>query len=194
MAKDYLIRLSVYPYIRKYLLFHYSEPFFVTENGFAPAFIYNALEHMPKVNPADVRKKDKIIYGEFIGVLVGEGTLRKKGSLVSSDNVKRFNSVVADLLHEEMYRLITQLKKAGYQVDETIREFQAMYGFTEDELPFENLKRWYYRERMRLDERAKERREVHPQFTLNFFEEAKQHPEITTAILNQSPLNLLFAS
>jgi hypothetical protein len=195
MAKDYLVRLSVHPCIRKYLLFHYSEPFFVTEIGFIPAFIYNALEPITKVNAADVHKKDKVNYGEFFGFMVGEGTGRKKGISISSDNVKRFNAAVMDLLHEEMYRLITQLAKAGYQVDQTIREFQAMYNFTEDELPFENLKRWYYRERLRLESRAAERREVYPQFTLNFFEEAKENRQLTNSILGQvTSVNLLFAS
>jgi hypothetical protein len=191
MAKDYLIRISVHPYLRKYLLHHFSEPFFVTEPGYIPAFIYNALEPMPKVAAGAIVKKDKIIYGDFIGVMVGEGTLRKKGSLVSSDNVKRFNTVVQDILHDEMFNLITQLKKAGYQVDDTIREFQAMYAFSEDELPFENLKRWYYRERKRRDDRAAERRTIDPQFTLNFFEEAKQQGNIVAAIFNQSSLSFL---
>ncbi|MES2810030.1 MAG: hypothetical protein V4619_15470 [Bacteroidota bacterium] len=192
MAQDYLIRISVYPFIRKYLLHHFSEPFFVTENGYIPAYILNALEPMPKVKAADFVKKDKIIYGATIGVLVGEGTLRKKGSLFSSENVKRFNTVVQDLLHDEMFNLITQLGKAGYQVDATIREFQAMYGFSEDELPFDNLKRWYYRERKRRDDRAAERATIEPQFTLNFFEEAKSHPNVVSAIFNnQNTLNFL---
>lgn len=194
MAKDYLIRISVHPYIRKYLLHHFSEPFFVTEPGYVPGFIYNALEPMTKVNAAEFRKKDRILYGDFIGILVGEGTLRKKGALISSDNVKRFNTVVQDILHDEMYNLIHQLKKAGYQVDDTIREFQLMYAFTEDELPFENLKRWYYRERKRRDDRAKSRKTEEPQFTLNFFEEAKEQVNVVAAIFNQSQFNFLVAS
>jgi len=193
MAKDYLIRLSVYPYVRKYLLFHYSEPFFVTERGFAPAFIYNALEPITKVNAGDFRKKDKVMYGDFVGFLVGEGTGRKKGIHISSNNVKLFNDVVLDVIHDEMFKLITSLKKAGYQVDDTIREFQAMYGFTEDELPFENLKRWYYRERIRHENREDERRSIEPQFTLNFFEEVKENPHIADMIFNQTHLNLLSA-
>ena len=194
MAKEYLIRLSVYPYIRKYLLFHYSEPFFVTERGLFPALVYACLEPVTKINAADFRKKDRIEYGAFMGVIVGEGTIRKKGCHISSANVKRINEVVAEELHEEMYRLICQLKKAGYQVDDTIREFQRMYDFDEDELPFENLKRWYYRERARLDSRAAERREVAPQFTLNFFEEAKEQETVTNSVMSQTSILQLLSA
>ncbi|SEM65972.1 hypothetical protein SAMN05192574_101371 [Mucilaginibacter gossypiicola] len=185
MANHYLIRISVHPYIRKYLLYHYGERFFITDRGFIPAYIYNALQPITKVKASEVTKKDKVDYGAFIGAVAGEGIARKKGLQFSSENVKLFNDVVADLIHEEMYRLIKQLNQAGYQVDDTIREFQKMYGFTEDELPFENLKRWYYRERLRLDARARDQREVKPQFTLNFFQEVEQEAIVNPALLNQ---------
>ncbi|MDB4919833.1 hypothetical protein [Mucilaginibacter sp.] len=193
MAKDILIRLSVYPYIRKYLLYHYSEPFFVTELGYIPSYLENCLEHVTKVNPATYRKKDKVIYGDFVGIMIGEGTIRKHGCHISGENVKKFNATVQDLIHEEMFRLITQLKQAGYQVDDTIREFQRMYGFSEDELPFDNLKRWYYRERERIEQRAGKRIEVHPQYVLNFFEEVKERSGFNGVVSQMNFSSLLTA-
>lgn len=178
MSNPILIRVSVYPYIRKHLLYHYSEPFFVTERGYVPGFLENALEPVTKVDPAKVKKKDKVEYGEFIGFYVGAATVRKRGNVVSSHNVKLFNEVMADLIHEEMYRFITQLKTLGCQVDDSIRSFQAMYNFTEDELPFENLKRWYYRERERINMRKEIKAAIDPQFTLNFFEEKNNAPAV----------------
>jgi hypothetical protein len=188
VAAPYLIRISVHPYIRKYILFHYGETFFVTERGFIPSYIENALEKPTKINnPSDLKKVIKIDHGAFIGVYVGEGTRKIHGSSISGASVKRFNEVVSDLIHEEMYRLIQQLSQANYQVDQTIREFQKMYKFSEDELPFENLKRWYYRERARLDLRAAKQEEVMPQITLNFFEQIEA--EKPRAVITQ--MNLL---
>lgn len=167
----------MYPYIRTYLLYHYSEPFFVSERGYIPSFIENALEPMPKLHPSELKKKDKISYGEMIGFMVGSGTIKKKGCYISSESVKLFNEVVADLIHEEMYRFIVQLNGMGCQVDDSIRNFQQLYGFTEDDLPFENLKRWYYRERKRIEMRKILKQSVEPQMTLNFFEEVKAQQE-----------------
>jgi hypothetical protein len=171
MAQPYLIRISVYPYIRKFLMYHYGETFFVTDRGYIPGFVLNALERPVKVDPAAFKKKDKIIYGDFIGVQVGAATARKKGNIISGDNVKLFNEVVADLIHEQMYLHVSLLNKNGCQVDDSIRNFQEMHGFTEDELPFENLKRWYYRERQRLEMRKMIQATEEPQLTLNFFAE-----------------------
>ena len=189
MANQILIRLSVHPCIRKYLLFHYAEPFFVTERGWAPACLLNMLERVTKVSAGKLLKKDKIIYGETIGLLVGEATVRKYGSHISSENVKLFNEAVLDQIYEEMYRLITQMKHDRFQVDDTIRGFLSFYRFTEDELPFDNAKRWYYRERERLAARAAESRVVHPQYTLNFFEEVQQKSSgMVGAIFNQTSI------
>jgi hypothetical protein len=57
------------------------------------------------------------------------------------------------------------------QVDQTIREFTALYDFSEDELPFENLKRWYYRERRERELRRKKLEQSGPQFILTLTEE-----------------------
>lgn len=178
MANPILIRISVFPFIRKYLLYHYSEPFFVTERGYIPGFLENSLEHVTKVDPSKLKKKDsiKVEYGEFIGFCVGAATAKKNGNMVSSHSVKLFNEVVADLIHEEMYRFITQLKSMGCQVDDSIRNFQQLYDFSEEELPFENLKRWYYREHARLAMRKEIKRAIDPQFTLDFFEQKTNAP------------------
>jgi hypothetical protein len=171
MAQPYLIRISVFPYIRKFLMYHYGETFFVTDRGYIPGFVLNALERPVKVDPAAFKKKDKIIYGEFIGVQVGASTARKKGNMISGENVKLFNEVVHDLIHEQMYQYVSLLNKTGCQVDDSIRNFQEAMGFTEDELPFENLKRWFYRERKRLELRKMIQNTEPPQLTLNYFAE-----------------------
>jgi hypothetical protein len=44
-------------------------------------------------------------------------------------------------------------------IDFNIRRFIDLYGFSEDDLPFENLKRWYFRERERINKRLNARTE-----------------------------------
>lgn len=165
-----MIRLSVYPYIRKYLLHHYSEPFFVTERGYIPSFLESSLEPMPKLDPATIPKTKKILYGEFFSFCLSEYTVKTKGCYLSSKKVKRINEVISDLIHEEMYRMITQAT-GRFQVDQTIRDFQRIYDFSEDELPFDNLKRWYYRERENIQARRAARPAVEAKVILTLSEE-----------------------
>ena len=177
----YLIRLSVYPYIRKYLLYHFTEPFFVSERGYIPGYIENTLKHPPKLHPSELRKLCKVDYGSYFDFAVGPGIVAKKGCFLTSDDVVKINEVISDLIHDEMFRLITSLSKAKYQVDDSIREFQVMYGFDEDELPFENLKRWYYRERLRVEARKAKTKDVSPQLILCYFEEVASQKQTFTS-------------
>lgn len=172
MANPYLIRLSVYPHIRKYLQHHYQEPFFVTERGFIPAFLESSLEHMPKVDPAELKKVTKVFYGEWFSFCLSEHTVKTKGCYLSGKQVKRINEVLSDMIHEEMYRMIIQAT-GRFQVDQTIRDFQRIYDFNEDELPFDNLKRWYYRERENIQARLNKREPVEPKLILTLSEERK---------------------
>jgi hypothetical protein len=171
MSKSCLIRISVRPHIKKYLARNYSEPFFATDRGFAPNFILNALEKPVKVNPADIPKREKIAYGEFIHVNIGERTACKRGRLISSENVRIFNEVVADALDEQMFQFVTMLSQSGCEIDASIRSFLMMYNFTEDELPFENVKRQFYKMRKRKSMQQMLDQSQVPAMVLTFYEE-----------------------
>ena len=174
MAKDNLIRLSVYPHIRKYLLFHHSEKLFNGNDlGFIKFFILNCLQPMPKVDPATWQKPERIDHGATFDIALSDDGMRKYGNYVSSADVKRFNQAVADMIHDEMYRMVILLTEGGLNVDQAIRKFQSFYKFSEDDLPFENLKKWYYRERRRVQMRLVHNADPEPQqgLVLTYYEE-----------------------
>lgn len=126
---------------------------------------------MPKRTPAEIKNTVKIEYGEYFGFAINQNTIKTQGENIDSDNVRRINEVISDIIHEEMYRMITHREGKFVQVDAAIREFQAMYNFSEDELPFDNLKRWYYRERKSREERRLQFLETEPEFVLTLREE-----------------------
>ncbi|WP_342645021.1 hypothetical protein [Mucilaginibacter sp. CSA2-8R] len=171
MSQSCLIRISVRPYVKKFLVRNYSEPFFATDRGFAPGFILNALEKPVKVHPAAIPKRVQIEYGEFIHVSIGASTARKKGQLLSSENVRIFNEVVTDALYEQLYQFVVMLSESGCQIDASIRSFLSMYNFTEDDLSFENAKRQFYKLRKRKSvEKMLDHSKV-PAMVATFYEE-----------------------
>ncbi len=127
---------------------------------------------MPKLSPEEIKSVVKINYGAYFGFAVTASSARSQ-TYLNSDSVKKINQVISDIIHEEMYRMITRQAGKFVQVDQTIREFTAMYDFTEDELPFENLKRWYYRERKERELRRQKLEASGPQFILTLTEERK---------------------
>lgn len=148
-----LLRVPVYPWLRKYLLYHYPEPMSVSDRGYATALFKSMLEKPVKVDPAKLIRSEKLHLGEHFGVLVGCFSAAKYGTHISIENIKDFNASMDDLMREEMFRFVTIRIRDGAQADQSIKDFMDIYEITEDDLPFDNLKRWYYRERERLTRR-----------------------------------------
>jgi hypothetical protein len=64
------------------------------------------------------------------------------------------NEAMDNMIRRNMYDWIYSPASPHKEVDYNIIAFRDMYGIDEDELPFDNLKRWFYRERQRMDKRV----------------------------------------
>jgi hypothetical protein len=165
------ILLPVLPHIKKYLQIQYGKEMAVSDRGVVSFLLLNMLEKHHKKDPSQVKPSQKLIDDKkYFGypIYIGDNYERSKGLYLSKSNMIRFNESVDDMLREEMFRFC---KNPGYnifEVDKNIVCFRDFYGITEDELPFENLKRWYYRERARLEDRAKVEIQYEPQLILSF--------------------------
>lgn len=164
------ILLPVWPHLKKYLQIQYGKEMAVSDIGIVSFLLLNMLEKHKKSDPATVKPSQKLIDGEkFIGypVYIGDKYENGHGLYLSHEKIKRFNESVDNALREEMYRWI-QNPDTEHVVDYAIVRFREFYGITEDELPFENLKRWYYRERIRLDDRTRVEIRYEPQLQLEY--------------------------
>lgn len=166
------ILLPVRAHIKKYLQRTHGSHLEVCDRGYAPFLILSLLEKHKKLDPAKVRPSQKLIdERKYFGypVYVGDSYERTRGLYISNKNIEHFNDALDDLLREEMYRYVNHPNNIDQVVDYNIIRFRDWYGITEDELPFDNLKRWYYRERERLQHRtASLTPPFSPQFTLTF--------------------------
>lgn len=151
------ILLPVWPHVKKYLEFHYGEQMAVSNRGTASFLLFNMLEKHKKGDPSTIKPSQKLIDNRtFIGyqVYVGDKDEASRGLFLSTDKIKRFNESIDNALREEMYRWCNHPNADDHYVDYNIQRFQVHYKITEDELPFDNLKRWYYRERKRIYTRS----------------------------------------
>jgi len=168
MGQAFLLRMPVHPWVRKYLLHHYPEPLSVSERGYASTLLRQMLQKPQKVDPGKIIHRPKLDLGSHYGIFVGSVSAQKYGVHLVNEHIQSFNASMDDLLREEMYRFVQMMAKKGHQTDASIKEFLAIYDICEDELPFENLKRWYYRERIRIEKRRFETNNPTPELILNF--------------------------
>ncbi|MNL18009.1 hypothetical protein D3C87_1391320 [compost metagenome] len=127
------------------------------------------LEKHKKGDPAVIKPNQKLIDDKrYFGFPVYIGDIYEKsvGLYLSHNKIKKFNTAIDNALREEMYYWCNHPNATDHHTDFNIVRFRDMYNITEDELPFDNLKRWYYRERKRLHDRASQQKVYNPQFEL----------------------------
>jgi hypothetical protein len=163
------ILLPLWPHIKKYIFVQYGKEMSVGDRGVIPFLLLNMLEQHKKEDPATVRPNQKLIdHKKFFPypIFIWDNYQVSKGLYLSPTSIRRFNESVDDMLREEMYRWCKHPNSTDSTVDYDILRFREWYGITEDELPFDNLKRWYYRERQRLDDRVRIEIKYEPQMEL----------------------------
>lgn len=164
------ILLPVRAHVKKYLEHTHGNQMEVCDRGYAPFLLLSMLERHKKQDPGRVRPSQKIIdHKNYFGypIYIGTKYENSRGLYLSKFNIDKFNDCIDDLFREEMYRFANHPNATDQVIDYNIIRFREMYNIYEDELPFDNLKRWYYRERKRLTERINYQPPFEPQFTLS---------------------------
>ena len=175
------ILLPVKAHIKKYLEHTHGKQMEVCDRGYAPFLLLSLLEKHKKKDPGKVRPGQKLIDNlKYFGypIYVGPKYEDIKGTYISNFNIFRFNDCLDDLIREEMYRYVNHPNATDDVVDFNILRFRDLYNISEDDLPFDNLKRWYYRERERITGRKNNAAPFEPQYTLSFSKEEKEVPYI----------------
>jgi len=165
------ILLPLRPYIKRYLTIQYGKELCISDRGMVSFLLLNMLEKHPKSDPSTIRPSAKLIDDvEFVGypIFIGDKYQKSRGLYLTQEKILEFNDSLDDMIREEMYRWCNHPGSIDGKVDFDIVRFRDIYGITEDELPFDNLKRWYYRNRERLQKRGTVEKRLEPQLTLNY--------------------------
>lgn len=155
-----LIRLTVEPHVQTYLQHLYGPQLILSDDNIINFFLKRIMEPFDKVDPSKFRPCRKYDLGGWIDIYVSDAMLRKYGGYISSENIKGFSRSIDHMIKQEMYRWCHHPNRTDDLVDYNIRRFIEYYKFSEDDLTFDNLKRWYYRERERLNKRKVEVRDT----------------------------------
>lgn len=150
-----IIRIPVAKHIRHYLEVQNGPVIYVSGRNYASTLIRSMLKKFDKNDPSKVRPSQKMNLGATYDINLGKNGLQLLGGYLSDENIKKFNIVIDAIIRQEMYRWCHHPNATDHIIDFNIRRFIDFYGFAEDDLPFENLKRWYFRERKRLTNRLR---------------------------------------
>ncbi len=162
-----LIKLTVKPHVETYIKVMYNcSPLVLSENNQITLLLKNLFEPFCKSEPSRIRPSRKHSLGGEIEIYVSDGLLRKYGGYISDENIKSFSEAVDLMIKQNMYSWCHAHNKPDDYVDYNIKRFINFFEFSEDDLTFDNLKRWYYRERERLGKRKVDLKPIELTFSL----------------------------
>jgi hypothetical protein len=165
------ILLPVKAHVKKYLEVQYGKEMDLNDRGIMALLVRSLLRHHKKQDPATVRPSQKLIDNKKYfpyPVYIGDKIVRSNGLYLDNETIKKFNESVDDAIREEMFWWCQHPGSIDHIVDFDIVRFRDKYNMTEDDLPFDNLKKWYYRERKRLLDRGRIEKRFEPQLELSY--------------------------
>lgn len=172
-----LIRITVEPHVGVYLRVHYGDRMSLADKNFITSSLLHLFEPFDKVDPFLLKGQRKESLGDYFDVYMSDNMLKKYGGHLSNGSIQAFNTSVDLVIKQDMYRWCHHPNADHTQVDYNIKRFIDFYNFAEDDLTFDNLKRWYYRER----ERIKRRKVDYPEPNLiipNMITHLQAHTEV----------------
>lgn len=150
------VSIPVKPHVKQYLErnIFFKKPYVLSTTSTIGSFLVELLEPKGKSKPPLRYHPDRII-----SVDLTSNYCYQARPYLSFANARRFNRFVERKIKEEAYVFITVLGNySGKELNDCIREFQIHYGFQEEFLSFDRLKKAYYR--YRKDEESRIRRAV----------------------------------
>lgn len=161
-----IVRITVRPHVKKYLTHHFGEILMINDHNYPAILLRSLFQPFDKIDPALVRPSLKESLGEFYDIAMGDHGLKRYGGYLSNEQLKAFDKAIDLLIKQEMYRWCQHPNRIDEVVDYNIIRFREYYDFQDEDLTFDNLKRWYYREGERVRKREEKQKEIVPQMIL----------------------------
>lgn len=163
------VRITVLKCVQLFLRHHYGDRLILSEEDYPSVILRQMFEKFNKQDPAQVKPSLKLNLGGYIDVFIGKREFEKYGAFISNKKIRVFSEMICAAIRQELYRWCHHPNATDEVIDYNIRRFQDFYGFDEDDMSFDALKRWYYRERQRIQRRTLLVDTFDPQLQLMFF-------------------------
>ena len=138
-------QIPVKPHVHRFLSFHFQEPYKLDRNDFLGNWLYLALRDQHKDSKFDKRL---VHYSRRFTVLVTRNyVFNNRLSDISGETIAFLNGYVDSLIKQQFicYMLVWADLE---EMQDTIEKFLNIYSFTEEELKFDCLKKYWYRWRV----------------------------------------------
>jgi len=137
--------IPVKPYVRKHLENKFGNPVMLRQDSAIGKYFYQLLE-----DPSRGRDRQYSEYTDLVTIRIPEKVFLHRGCMLTDTNITNFNSFVEDQLKQHLRLMIDILLEFNeVEIKEAILIVYHKFNLDETVLPYETIKKDYYRYRKR---------------------------------------------
>ena len=150
--EKFIVTVSVKPYIKKFIENNCGEP---ADIKMLPAIHTYMVTLLCKPSKRFERRINNNLYSDQVDIAISEDEFNRYGwELTKTDTVK-FNQRIEGLIKISSRLFISNNKKLGVPVARSIKEFQCLFDFSEDDFPYETIKKDFVRHGPKIENKTK---------------------------------------
>ena len=149
-----LFRIPIKPYLKKFVLKRLPEPYYSSNKEYLGVFLMKLLRDKHQQNIYDNWRDNYI--GRLHVELPEHNVARKCAKNINGAVIVKFNSFLRDLFEEKMYEFIEQrimYSNTKVLVSTAINDWIEIYDLTEDEIPYDSLRKKYMRRKQKYNKK-----------------------------------------
>jgi hypothetical protein len=151
MKNEFTVKVSVKPYVKKYLHNNCGCPVDITNLPALNEYFINLLSKPSHRRELSINNK---FYSETVEILISEDTFNRYGCLLSKTDTVKFNARIESLVKFASRMFISNNLILGIPVARSIKEFQELFGFTDDEFQYETIKKDFDRHGRKMESKT----------------------------------------
>lgn len=138
-----ILTLPCKPYVKRFLINQFGNPADLRKNRYFFNYLKMILERKicHRNSRFHLKKYGKMIYAEELKILIDDDTFSRYGFDLTATSVVDFNRLIEDYIKAQSRLFIFTANSFGQTWVNAIRDFQDMFGFSEDDFPSDSIKK-----------------------------------------------------
>lgn len=137
----YTVKISVKPYVKAYLESNFGSPVDFRNDteltGIINIMLKSGCAHLDRIVLANLAEK--------VEIRISKDTFYRHGYTITRTDTLRFNSLIEERIKFYSRMYISYHNSIGDSITKCIRDFQELYGFSEDVWSYDSIKKDYQR-------------------------------------------------
>lgn len=148
MSKNFIVTVPVKPYVKRYIELNYGNPADFSSDASLQKLVHKCLSN-PSTRYENKYENKLCTYTERIGIAISEDYFYRYGWQFTYTEIVNFGKTFEFVIKTKMILIVGTYTGMGLSFRHAIERYQERSGLSEQDWPYESIKKDYYRNKPR---------------------------------------------